>query len=76
MRRGLYDMALSQFEKALAGKGVFDEQKKNLVYNLASVYDELGRQEEAQGHYKSIYEVDIGFRDVAQKVEEGYSSDA
>ena len=76
MRRGLYDMALSQFEKALAGKGVFDEQKKNLVYNLASVYDELGRQEEAQGHFKSIYEVDIGFKDVAQKVEEGYSSDA
>ena len=76
MRRGLYDMALSQFEKALTEKGVFDEQKKDLVYNLACVYEELERQEEAQKHFRSIYEVDIGFRDVAQKVEKGYSEGA
>ncbi len=73
MQRGLYDMALSQFEKALGEKGVFDEQKKELVYNLACVYEHQGRPQEALHHFKSIYEVDIQFRDVVQKVEAGYS---
>lgn len=73
MQRGLYDMALSQFEKALEEKGVFDEQKKELVYNLACVYEHQGRSQEALHHFKSIYEVDIQFRDVVQKVEAGYS---
>jgi len=76
MSRGLYDMSLSQFEKALSEKGVFDEQKKDLVYNIACVYEELQRHEEAQRHFKSIYEVDISFRDVAQRVEKGYPEGA
>lgn len=74
MQRGLYDMALSQFEKALSEKNVFDEQKKELVYNLALVYEQQGRTDEAAEHFKSIYEVDIQYRDVAQKVESGYSA--
>ena len=74
MQRGMHDMALSQFEKALTEKGVFDEQKKELVYNLANVCAELGRHEDAAAHFKSIYEVDIGFLDVAEKVEGGYSA--
>ena len=73
MERGLYDMALSQFERALGEKSVFDEQKKELTYNLACVYELQGRPNEALHHFKSIYEVDIQFRDVAQKVEAGYS---
>ena len=76
MQRGLHDMALSQFEKALSEKGVFDEQKKELVYNLACVYEQQGRTGEASTHFKSIYEVDISFKDVVQKVEKGYSEGA
>ena len=67
-------MALSQFEKALGEKAVMDQQRKELVYNLACVYEELGRREEAAKYFKEIYGVDIGFRDVADKVESGYSS--
>lgn len=74
MKRGMHDMALSQFEKALREKTVMDQQRKELVYNLACVYEELGRREEAAKFFKEIYEVDIGFRDVADKVESGYSS--
>jgi tetratricopeptide (TPR) repeat protein len=74
MKRGMHDMALSQFEKALGEKTVMDQQRKELVYNLACVYEELGRREEAAKFFKEIYEVDIGFRDVADKVESGYSS--
>ena len=74
MKRGMHDMAVSQFEKALGEKTVMDQQRKELVYNLACVYEELGRREEAAKYFKEIYEVDISFRDVADKVESGYSS--
>ena len=74
MERGMHDMALSQFEKAMEGKAVFDNQKKELVYLLASVYEQQGKHELAGDHYKSIYEVDISYRDVAEKVEGGYSA--
>lgn len=74
MQRGMYDMALSQFEKAMDGKTTFDDQMKELVYLLASVCEKQGKREQAEAHYKSIYEVDVGFRDVAEKVESGYSA--
>ena len=74
MKRGMHDMAVSQFEKALREKAVMDQQRKELVYSLGCVYDALGRREEAAKYFKEIYEVDIGFRDVADKVENGYSS--
>mgnify|MGYP001310035383 FL=1 len=76
MKRGMHDMALSQFEKALGEKKVMDQQRKELVYNLACVYEEQGRREEAARYFKEIYEVDINFLDVADKVESGYSSGA
>ena len=76
MKRGMHDMALSQFEKALGEKTVMDQQRKELVYNLACVYEEQGRREEAARYFKEIYEVDINFLDVADKVESGYSSGA
>jgi len=74
MQRGMYDMALSQFEKALEGTSTFNDQKKELVYLLASVHENQGRHEAAAALYKSIYEVDIGYRDIANKVEGGYST--
>ena len=73
MQRGMYDMALSQFEKAMEGKSTFDDQKKELIYLVAGVYEQQGKHEQAEAHYKSIYEVDVGYRDVAEKVEGGYS---
>tara|TARA_B100000959_G_C14945851_1_gene609859 strand:- start:448 stop:1800 length:1353 start_codon:yes stop_codon:yes gene_type:complete len=74
MQREMYDMALSQFEKAMEGKSTFDDQRKELVYNIASVYEKQGKHERAASQYKSIYEMDIGYRDVAEKVEGGYST--
>ena len=76
MQRSMYDMAASQFEKAMEGKSAFDEQKKEIVYFLASVYEKQGKHEQAAAHFKSIYEMDIRYRDVAEKVEGGYSAGA
>ena len=72
MDRSMYDMAIGQFEKALEGKTVFDDEKKEILYLLGLVYEHQGRPAEAAANFKAIYEVDIGYRDVASKVESGY----
>ena len=65
-------MAVGQFEKALEGKSVFDDDKKELLYLLGQVLENQGKPVEAAANFKAIYEVDISYRDVAQKVESGY----
>ncbi len=72
LQRGMHDMAVSMFEKGLQEKSAMDDQKKEMVYHLGCVYEEIGKISEAMEQFKSIYEVDIGYRDVAAKVESGY----
>ena len=72
LQRGMHDMAVSMFEKGLQEKSAMDDQKKEMVYHLGCVYEEIGKMAEAMEQFKSIYEVDIGYRDVAAKVESGY----
>jgi hypothetical protein len=49
-----------------------DDTKKSILYELGEVADAMGAHEEAIGYYKSIYAVDIGYRDVAEHIEKGY----
>jgi len=73
-RKGLFDMAVNQFKKALAEVGVMDSFKKEVLYNLGRVYEEQGKQQEALEQYQIIYEEDIGYRDVSERVERLYQS--
>jgi tetratricopeptide (TPR) repeat protein len=72
-RRGMNDLAARTFQSAIKEKPVFDDEKKELIYMLGSVLEKAGKKEEAIEHFKQIYEVDIGYRDVAAKVDEYYS---
>ena len=67
----MFDMAARRLQDALKEKIVFDEEKKELIYNLGCVLESLGKKDEACEQFKQIYEVDIGYKDVAAKVE-GY----
>ena len=73
-RRGINDMAARTFQTALKEKPVFDDEKKELVYLLGSVLEKMGKKEEAIEQFKQIYEIDIGYRDVAAKVDAYYSA--
>jgi len=66
-RKGLPELALGQFEKALqaAGGGLL---AKEALYEMGGLCVELGKPQDALRHFTSILEQDIGFRDVAQKV--------
>ncbi len=68
-----YDMAIDQLQRAVAELPVMDDQKKAVVYELAQALESSGRMPEAVDHYKQIYQIDIGYRDVTAKVERGYS---
>jgi tetratricopeptide (TPR) repeat protein len=70
---GRNDMAARQLQKALEEKLTCDDEKKEMMYALAGVFEKMGKQNEADDLYKQIYEVDMGFRDVTAKVEASYN---
>jgi tetratricopeptide (TPR) repeat protein len=68
-RKATCDMAVRTFQNALKEKPVFDEEKKELIYNLGCVLEAMGKKQEAIEQLKLIYEVDIGYKDVMAKVD-------
>jgi hypothetical protein len=45
-----------------------------LTYGFGSVLEKMGKREEAIEQFKKIYEVDVGFKDVAAKVDAHYAA--
>ena len=72
--RGMNDLAVRSLQNALRDKQGFDTERKEIIYALGSVLQKMGRKEEAIEQFKQIYEADIGFRDVSQKVDEYYAN--
>ena len=71
--KGMNDMAARRIQDALKEKPAFDDEKKELIYLLGSVLEKMGKKEEAIEQFKQIYEMDIGYKDVAAKVDAYYS---
>jgi tetratricopeptide (TPR) repeat protein len=69
MHKGQHDLAIEQFEKAVKSHPELDEQGKDLRYQEAAAYEQMGNKGQALSIYKKVYSTDINFRDVAQKVE-------
>jgi len=72
--RKMYDLAVQQFQTAKSEIPTMDDLKKDVIYQLAECFEGMGRQEDAINEYKLIYSEDIGFRDVADKINAFYSS--
>lgn len=72
--RKMFDLAVQQFQTAKSEIPTMDDLKKDIVYQLAECYEGMGRQEDAINEFKLIYSEDIGFRDVADKINAFYSS--
>jgi tetratricopeptide (TPR) repeat protein len=71
-KRKMNDLAAKTFQNAIKEKPVFDEEKKDLIYNLGSVLEAMGKKEEAIEQFKLIYEVDASYRDVSAKMDRYY----
>ena len=67
-----YDMAVEQLGKASSEVSTMNDMKKAILYELGSIAELTGDTEAAVRCFKQIYQTDIGYRDVAQKVEQAY----
>lgn len=69
IQKGLYDLAARQLEKALEeSPGLNSERGKQVVYNLGILREKQGNVAAAKEEFLKVYEVDVSFRDVADKV--------
>jgi tetratricopeptide (TPR) repeat protein len=70
---GMLDLAAKQLEEAAKEITAMDAMKKEIVYNLGLVYEQMGEGERSIEALKQIYEADYSYRDVAQRVEISYA---
>ena len=70
MEKGQFDLAISQFEQTLGTYSFMTQDAKETHYSLGVCAENLGDVEKALQHYKTIYEVDIKFRDVSTKIDD------
>jgi tetratricopeptide (TPR) repeat protein len=66
-QKDLLDLALGQFEKALAAAGG-GTRAKEALYEMGVICESQGKHSDALAHFTKILEQDIGFLDVAKKV--------
>ena len=71
--RGMNDSAVRTLQNALREKQVFDDEKKELTYQLACIFEKMGKRQEALEQFTTIYETDIGYKDVGAKVDAFYA---
>jgi tetratricopeptide (TPR) repeat protein len=72
-KRKMFPLAVSTFQEAIKEKQIFDDEKKELVYNLGTVFEAMEKTKEAIEQFEQIYAIDIGYKDVAAKVDKFYS---
>lgn len=71
--KGQYDIAAAQLQKAAEELPTMDDTKMAILYELGEVLEAQGDLDAALSHFKSIYAVDIGYKNVAEKIEAGYA---
>ncbi|HMP88817.1 MAG TPA: tetratricopeptide repeat protein [Kiritimatiellia bacterium] len=71
-QKGQLDIALEQLQKAASELLVMDDTKKDILYELGELSEQMGNKEKALAYFKEIYGVDISYRDVAAKMESFY----
>ena len=67
--KGYLDLAKKNYERALAGSSGADARSKEILYNLGTIAEAEDQTEEARALFARIFEIDIGYRDVAAKME-------
>jgi len=67
-----FDLARDQLQLAASELHTMDNMKKSILYELGDLSERTGEKEAAINYFKEIYSVDIGYQDVAQKIEQAY----
>jgi len=72
-KKNMNDLAINAFSDAAKDIAVMDNTKKELLYDLAMVYEKTGHKDLYLESLKEIYNFDYGFKDVAKRVEASYT---
>jgi len=73
MQKAQYDMAKEELGKAADELPQMNDLKKEIYYQLGTLLEKTGNfTEAAEKYYKEVYQADIGFKDVAAKIERAY----
>jgi tetratricopeptide (TPR) repeat protein len=67
-QKGILDLAQKEYEHALQTTDAKSERAKEILYNLGTIAEAQGKRDSARSYYIRIYEIDIGYRDVAAKM--------
>lgn len=67
--KGYMDLARKEYLRVLEGVTTPDERSKEVLYNLGAIAEAEGNASDARGYYSRIFETDVGYRDVAAKME-------
>ena len=73
---GMLDLAAKQLEEASKEILMMDARKKEIVYDLGLVHEQMGDGTKYIECMKQIYATDYGYKDVAQRVESSYAREA
>lgn len=68
IEKGLFDLAENQLRRALEETPGMTDRTKDILYGLGLLKEKQGLVNEALAEYKLVYEVDINYRDVAEKM--------
>ncbi|MFQ3225472.1 MAG: tetratricopeptide (TPR) repeat protein [Lentimonas sp.] len=71
--KGFSDLAAEQLTLAKSEIPGITDQKKDVLYELGSCYEEQGDMDKAMVEFKALYGADISYRDVSQKIDDFYS---
>lgn len=75
-KKGFLDLAIEQLLIVKDEVPGMTDQKKAILYQLGRAYEEQGEMDFAIGEYKLLYGADIAYRDVADKIDTFYSTQA
>lgn len=67
-QKGMPQAAVLWFKKGLDAPGRNAEESKALHYELGSAYEEMGDLTRAVAAFTEVYGVDVGYRDIADKL--------
>jgi tetratricopeptide (TPR) repeat protein len=69
VEKGQYAVAARVLDRALRLPGATDAELVGVLYQLGRSEEALGRPRQAVDYYERVLSVDIGFRDVARRIE-------
>lgn len=70
--KGQFDMAVEQYEEAISGMPIMDKDKINALYQFGLTCETMENKEKALDCFKQIYQTDVNYLDVAERMEKYY----